>query len=96
MSQEKETLETKYTQLILGIHEMGYLQAQDRLKEISQILGDPDIPVEETTQLLRYSNHLADYCKSFLVPDTNPPQVIELDTSGQPIGLRDLDLAEDK
>lgn len=88
-------MESKYTSLIMEIHELGYQQAQERLKEISQILGDPDISVDETTQLLRYSKHLAEYCKSFLVPDTNPPQVIALDKSGQPIGLRDLDLAED-
>ncbi len=95
MPQERDTLEAKYNQLILGILEMGYQQAQDRLKEISRILGNPEISVEEATQLLRYSKHLADYCKSYLVPDTTPPQVITLDKSGEPIGLRDLDLARD-
>ncbi|MDE2738256.1 MAG: hypothetical protein OXH47_01905, partial [Paracoccaceae bacterium] len=74
---------------------MSYHQAEDRLREISQILGDPGISVDETTQLLRYSGHLADHCKSFLVPDTSPPKVIELDKSGKPVGLRNLDLVED-
>ena len=95
MTQEQARLEAKYTRLILAIPELGYLQAQDRLKEISQFLGTPDISVEETTQLVRYSHHLADYCKSNLVPHTNPPQVIELNSSGQAIGLRNLDLGED-
>ena len=75
MAQEQEALETKYTQFIMNIPELDYHKAQDRLKDISQILGDPDIPVEETTQLLRYSNHLVDDCKSFLVPDTNTPSL---------------------
>lgn len=87
--------EQLYNQLILEVMDMGYHQAEDRLREISQILGDPGISVDETTQLLRYSRHLADYCKSFLEPDTSPPQVIELDKTGNPVGLRNLDLVED-
>lgn len=92
---EQNEHEKKYTQLIMGIPDMSYYQAEERLREISQILGDPGISVDETIQLLRYSRHLVDYCKSFLEPDTSPPRVIELDKTGNPVGLRYLDLVEE-
>ena len=95
MSVEQNEHVKRYTLLIMEIPDMSYHQAEDRLREISQILGNPGISVDETTQLLRYSRHLVDYCKSFLETDTSPPQVIELDKAGNPVGLRNLDLVED-
>ena len=95
MVMEHNEHEKRFNQLILEVMDMSYHQAEDRLREISQILGDPGISVDETTQLLRYSRHLADYCKSFLEPDTSLPLVIEQDKAGNPVGLRNLDLVED-
>ncbi len=94
MTREQEVLETRYNRLILDIFELSYHQAQERLAEISRVLGNPGTPVEETTQLLRYSKHLVDHCKSFLEADTTPPQVVTLDRTGTPVGLRNLDLDE--